>query len=121
MCRRSIVLDHRVNVKDGKIPRGKILKGTRLTVRHEWVQTLSERILFEYRDAIVLKVLRGKRAVVKYDVDSEDVGNDVVMKNYTVHANQMRELGSVPKLMMRGASSMARRTKSSVQKEEEEE
>ena len=115
------MLDHRVNVKDGKIPRGKILKGTRLTVRHEWVQTLSERILFEYRDAIVLKVLRGKRAVVKYDVDSEDVGNDVVMKNYTVHANQMRELGSVPKLMMRGASSMARRTKSSVQKEEEEE
>lgn len=108
LWRRSITLNYNITVADGEIPKGKILIGRRLTVRHDFKNVSKERMLFVYRNATVVNILRGRRMVVVYDSVGEDetgeeeTGEKKIIKE-TVKHDAVRELNSVPDNMLRGS------------------
>ena len=112
LWRRSIIIkeDTNVHVVPGKIPKGKIMAGRTLTVRHDFKNVSKDRMLYVWKDAVVTKVLSGRRLVVKYD----DNGNKDVVK-----AESVRALGSVLEEMKRGSLDTSRKKKDGVEEEEE--
>jgi hypothetical protein len=102
---RSITIDPANHCEDGVYPKGKIVIGSVLTVRHDFRHVSKERMLYVFRTATVINVLRGRRLVVLYEKSEEETEGKKKKKKHrdTVKWNAVRELNSVPESRLRGS------------------
>ena len=103
-----MVIDPANHCEDGVYPKGKILVGRVLTVRHDFRHVSKERMLYVFRTATVTNVLRGRRLVVLYEESEEETEGKKKKKKRkklrdTVKWNAVRELNSVPESRLRGS------------------
>jgi hypothetical protein len=102
---RSITIDPANHCEDGVYPKGKIVIGRVLTCRHDFRHVSKERMLYVFRTATVINVLRGRRLVVLYEQSEEEKEGKKKKKKHrdTVKWNAVRELNSVPESRLRGS------------------